>query len=323
MSGRDGGPADAGTAAAALKPDARTHAYRISGLSVQSEIELPGAIPSTPVDVPDLVVRQGPVPEALPAPSASGPSWQRSGDDFLLRVPRVARILISDGRSVTVDIDPEATADDASVFVLGSSVGIVHHQRGALALHGACVAKDGRAMIVCGASGRGKSTTAAALCQRGYTLVADDISVIGSNDGGVPTVWPDGRQLKLWRRSIDGLKLDDRIGEVVRPGFEKYFVAPGDAVTDPPLLTAIYVLDSNAAVSGVSIEDVGVATAMRILDNQAYRPRLRHELSSPQARFAQSAAVLRHARVFAFERPLGFDHLDESLDALERHWRAL
>lgn len=326
MSCRNGDPVDVATVATSAstpQPHPRLHAYRISGLSVQSEIELRGAIATIPADAPDLVVRQGAVPSALPAPSAAGPAWQRSGGDFLLSVPRVARILISDGCSITVDIDPAATAHDASAFVLGSSVGIILHQRGALALHGACVAKDGRAIVLCGASGRGKSTTAAALCKRGFTLVADDISVIGSNEDGVPIVWPDGRQLKLWRRSIDGLGLDDKAGEVVRPGFEKYFVSPAGAAIDPPLLSAIYVLNSNVAVSRVAIEDVGVADAMRILDDQAYRPRLRQELISPQARVAQSAAVLRHAKVFTFERPLGFDRMDESLEALERHWRTL
>jgi len=67
------------------------HTYRISGLSVQSEIELPGAVPAMAADVPDLVVRLGPVPEALAGASASGPAWQRSGADFLLCVPGVGR----------------------------------------------------------------------------------------------------------------------------------------------------------------------------------------------------------------------------------------
>jgi len=323
MSRHDGALGCAAPSASASQPDPRTYSYGISGLSVESEIELLGAIPTAPADAPDLIVRQGAVPDALPAPSASGPAWQRSGGDFLLRVPRVGRFMISDGRSITVDIEAPATTRDASAFVLGSSVGILLHQRGALALHGACVAKDGRAIVLCGASGRGKSTTAAALCKRGYALVADDISVIGSNENDLPIVRPDGRQLKLWRRSLDGLALGDEAGDVVRPGFEKYFVSPPGAAIEPPLLSAIYVLDSHPAVSRVSIEHVGPADAMRVLEVQSYRPRLRRELNAPQTIVAQSAAVLRHAKVFTFERPLGFDRLDESLDALELHWRTL
>ena len=95
------------------------------------------------------------------------------------------------------------------------------------------------------------------------------------------------------------------------------------AATDPPILSAIYVLGGNPAVTGVTIEALALPDAMRVLENQAYRPRLRRELNAPRAIVAQAAAVLRHARVFTFERPLGFDRLDETLDALERHWRAV
>jgi len=298
------------------------HAYRISGLSVQSEIELPGAVPAMAAGEPDLVVRLGALPEALADPSASGPAWQRSGGDFLLCVPGVGRFLISDGSSITVDVEAGATPRDASVFVLGSSIGIALHQRGALPLHGSCVARDGRALMLCGASGQGKSTTAAALCKRGFTLVADDISVIGFDAGKrLPIVWPDGRQLKLWRGAIDGLGLAAATPDPVRGGLDKYFVSPSAAATDPPILSAIYLLRTAPSASGVTIEQPRLPDAMRLLEEQTYRPRLRRELSTPKQMVPQAAAALRHAGFFTFERPLGFDRLDEVLDALVSHWQ--
>jgi hypothetical protein len=300
------------------------HAYRISGLSVQSEIDLPGAVPAMSADAPDLVVRQGAVPKALADPGASGPAWQRSGDDFLLCVPQVGRFLISDGSSITVDVDSTATLRDASIFIMGSSIGIALHQRGALPLHGSCVARDGRALMLCGPSGQGKSTTAAALCKRGFTLVADDISVIGFDaGGGLPIVWPDGRQLKLWRGAIDRLGLAAATPDPVREGLDKYFVSPFAAAIDPPILSAIYLLRVAPAASGATIEQVRLPGAMRTLEEQAYRPRLRRELSTPKQAVAQAAAVLRHSALFTLERPLGFDRLDEMLDALVRHWQTV
>lgn len=299
------------------------HAYRISGLSVQSEIELHGAVPVAPSQAPDLIVRCGSVPHNLPAPCASGPAWERSGGDFLLCVPGIARFLISNGNTITADIEDGVSAREASVFVLGSSMGIALHQRSALALHGSCVARDGRAMMLCGASGQGKSTTAAALCRRGFTLVADDISVVGFDAGSLPVIWPDGRQLKLWRAAIEGLGLAGETKERVRDGFDKYFVSPSAAAIDPPVLSAIYVVGTATDVAGVSIVKASLPDAMRMLEAQTYRPRLRHELSTPQQAVTQTAAVLRHAGVFTLERPLGFDRLDAVLDALVEHWRAV
>ncbi|MEJ0041822.1 MAG: hypothetical protein WDM81_06255 [Rhizomicrobium sp.] len=153
--------------------------YRISGLSVASETELPGAIPAMPALEPDVTVQLAPLPMELAGASTTGPNWQMDGEAFLLHVPRVGRFLMSAGKSISVALEDGATPRDASVFVLGSALGILLHQRGALVLHGSAVAREGRAIAICGHSGAGKSTLAAALCQAGSSFVTDDICVVG------------------------------------------------------------------------------------------------------------------------------------------------
>jgi hypothetical protein len=54
----------------------RVQFYRISGLLVASEIDLPGLIPGAPDRAPQLTIHLGEVPESLPQPTASGPNWQ-------------------------------------------------------------------------------------------------------------------------------------------------------------------------------------------------------------------------------------------------------
>ena len=300
-----------------------TYSYRISGLSVTSEMELPGAIDIAPDDAADVMVRFGDVPRQLAQPSASGPAWQREGDTVLLCVPRLARILITGGRSVIVALEDGASARDASGFVLGSSLGILLHQRGAQVLHGSAVAREGRAIVLCGPSGAGKSTMAAALCKKGCSFVTDDICVVSMNADRAPVVLPDGRQLKLWQRSIDGLDLEGRQGGVVREAFDKYFVAPETTVSAPPLLAAIYMLRESRPPFEEGIEALDLPDAMRMLEQEAYRPGLRRQLSSPQQMLSQAAATLRHAKAFSLTRPLGFERMDATLDVLLQHWRAL
>jgi hypothetical protein len=299
------------------------YSYKVSGLSVVSEMELPGAIATSPGETPDVTVRFGDVPQQLAAPSATGPTWEREGDDILLHVPRLARFLITGGTSVVVALEPGATARDASGFVLGSSLGILLHQRGALVLHGAAVSKNGRAIVVCGRSGAGKSTLAAALCLKGCSFVTDDICVIGMNAGHLPIVLPDGRQLKLWQTSIDGLELEDRRGLAVRDTFEKYFVAPEVTVNEPPVLTAIYALQDDRPPFKAGIEPLALPDAMRMLEYEAYRPGLQRQLGLIPQRMSQAAATLRHARAFRLTRPLQFEQMDATVDALMRHWQEL
>jgi hypothetical protein len=300
------------------------HSYRISGLAVASQLELLGAIDAPANDdAPDITVRLQSAPRTLAGGVAGGPNWEIEGERVLLRVPRVGRFLIEGGRHIGVELEPGATARDASLFVLGVSFGILLHQRGAMVLHGAAVARDGRALAICGASGDGKSTLATALCRAGFEFVADDICAVGLGDEGRPVVWPDGRQLKLWREAIERLGMAPDQGAAVRDGIEKYFIGPPATAMTPPRLTAIYVLGEARAPRPEGIEPLNLPDAMRALDLQAYRPAIRARIGSKPRNLAQSAAVLSHARTFRFERPRGFEHMDRLVAALAAHWDAL
>ena len=300
------------------------HSYFISGLHVSSELELPGAIPeASQAAAPDVSIRRASVPMALDGATAGGPTWEMAGEMFLLRVPRLARFRITAGREIAVEIEPGVTDHDAAGFVLGSAFGILLHQRGALVLHGAAVAKDGRAVAICGPSGAGKSTLAAALCRDGCAFVADDICVVGLDASRRPTVLPDGRQLKLWKQSIDRLDLAQLRGKAVRESFEKYYIDPSDARGQPSPLSAIYVLREARPPLQAGIENLALPDAMRTLDYEAYRPGLRAKIGQKPDMLAHAAAMFGHAKMFLLIRPHGFEHLQETVAAVQAHWDAL
>ena len=82
------------------------HSYRVAGLAVASEIELPGAIPAQPAGTPDVTVRAAPVPASLDDASNKGVTWQIAGERFLFQVPGVARFLLTAGREIAFEPEP-------------------------------------------------------------------------------------------------------------------------------------------------------------------------------------------------------------------------
>jgi hypothetical protein len=246
-----------------------------------------------------------------------------TGETFLLRIPRLARFQITAGRDVAVETEPGVTDRDAAGFVLGPAFGILLYQRGALVVHGAAVAKDGRAVAICGASGAGKSTLAAALCRGGCAFVADDISVVDLDASRQPMVLPDGRQLKLWKESINWLDLTQLRGEAVRESFEKYYIDPFDAHAQPSPLSAIYVLREAQPRLKAGIERLALPDAMRTLDYEAYRPGLRAKIGHKPETFARAAAMLGHTKMFLLIAPRGFEYLQETITELRAHWDSL
>ncbi|HUI13027.1 MAG TPA: hypothetical protein VL048_06110 [Xanthobacteraceae bacterium] len=86
----------------------RVQFYRVFGLSVASEIALPGLIAGIPERAPQVAIRRGQVPEGLPNPTASGPIWQIAGKQFLMRISDIARFLLNDGSEIVVAAESEA-----------------------------------------------------------------------------------------------------------------------------------------------------------------------------------------------------------------------
>lgn len=69
-------------------------------------------------------------------------------------------------------------------------------------LHASCVAKDGRAVLLAGPSGSGKSDLALRLLDRGFTLVSDDRTVIRKDGVQLVATAPETIKGKLEIRGI-------------------------------------------------------------------------------------------------------------------------
>jgi len=297
--------------------------YCISGLTVACEFALPGAIAlhSAPASA-DVHVRIAVVAGTLEGGAALGPNWDMVGEDFLLKVPRLARFLMRAGREILVGLEPEACARDAGAYVLGTAFGILLHQRGALVLHGSAVARNGEAIAICGHSGAGKSTLAAALCGRGCSFITDDLCAIALDQDNRPVILPDGRQLKLWQEAIEKLDLSEHRGEAVLGRFEKYFIAPQEIAAAALPLRAIYVLQETRPPLADGIEALSLPDAMHALDREAYRPGLRLKMGARPELVLQGAKLLAQVKVFRLTRPRDFAKLPQTADAVLSHWTA-
>jgi hypothetical protein len=298
--------------------------YRVSGLSVESEIELTGLIAGAPAREPQVTIRRGPVPETLPGATASGPTWQIAGKEFLMRIPDIARFLLRDGSEIVVAQESDATAADIPIFILGTVFGILLHQREQIVLHASAVRVNGKAVLFCGSSGAGKSTLAAALAQRGYPLVTDDFCTLtadgpGARDGA-PLVHPDGRQLKLWAQAIERLDLAQQRGERVRASLEKFYVEPSEVFTEPLPLGAVYALREARPPHKPGIERPNVVDAALLLRRNAYRPLLVRRMDQKANYFHAATTIANVAGIFHLTRALDFAKMPDVIAMLEAHW---
>jgi len=298
--------------------------YQSAGLCIASEIDLPGLAPGEPRAAADIRIVRAATPERLDNLIAQGPTWQLNADAFLLIVPGVARFHLIGDHTIAVTPADDGDPADIPVFLLGSALGILLYRRKQIVLHASAVRVGDRAVLFCGSSGAGKSTLAAALAQRGYNLVTDDVCTISLDGNGSPHAHPDGRQLKLWAQSIEKLDLAAARGTRVRRKLEKFYVAPpSDAAAGSLPLGAVYVLREARPPHAAGIQRPNIVDASLLLRRSAYRPQIVRKLAQRPQYFHAAAAIANAAGIYYLTRKLDFGQVPETIASLEEHWRTL
>ncbi len=280
-----------------------THRYSLYGLRIDSFLPCPGlAAGGGPAEVE---IRRGEVGDQLPGATGKGVLYQTAPGRFRLAIDGVAGYLVTGGREIVVE--PAAGADEASVrvFLLGSAMGALLHQRGLLPLHASAIEHGGRAIAFAGHSGQGKSTLAAAFHRAGYRVLADDVCAVRVEDGGPPMVYPAYPELKLWADAIDKLEIDPEGLARARPQLEKSCLPTGEALAQQPLpISRLYLL-STTNTDELELRPIDGMAKLEALSRHTYRRRFLDGLGGKQDHFKLCVAVSRHARVTRVVRPRG------------------
>jgi len=180
-----------------------------------------------------------PIAECLSNIVASGVLWQANQDDFLLSVPEVARYLVQNGSSITVQLFPDAKLSEVNYHLNMLPLAALVYQRNMLAFHAAAVCNENSAFLLAGNSGSGKSTLIAALIQRGWKMLADDVAVVGLDEELNPIIYPSQTSIALWPKSLDLISPNSEGLPFCDPNRKEFCIQ--EAVEDHPRkITGIY-----------------------------------------------------------------------------------
>jgi hypothetical protein len=282
------------------------------GLCVRADMPLPGLPVLPAVTSPDVSVWL-----ATPPPDECGllerlcaaPPWHISADFtpegsplltvwkdalgcWLLHYGDGVQFLLDRlGRNVWVSRPSTSTVADAVTYLLGPVFGLILRLRGALCLHASAVAWGGRAFVLLGAAGAGKSTAAAAFAARGCAILSDDISVLW--DCRPPfLVYPAYPQLRLWPESVRLLFGADDALPPLTPNWDKCgldLTTAAHRFQETPLpLAALYLLDARCA-DAPRLTDLHAAEGLFALAQNTY---VNYLLDAPM-RAAEFAALGR------------------------------
>lgn len=136
--------------------------------------------------------------------------------------------------------------------------------RSLFALHGGAFVMNGRAWVLIGESGAGKSTSALKLVTEGAKILADDMALV---DVEARLVLPGAPTLRLWQGVLDGAI---RSAPIQGTDEKRWFHLGDDAGQDAPVeLGGVIVLtpDPGAAITGEIAEVRGLEAMTLLLSN--------------------------------------------------------
>src|SRR5688572_14986014 len=275
----------------------RPHLYSCFDFRLRSELRLGELTPADDADGRPLVeVRLGAVPEVLPGAQPPSYGIQAAGDAVVLTVTGTARYLVRGGREIVVDPDPGGAERNVRLFLLGSALGILSHQRGLLPLHANAVVAEGEAYAFGGHSGAGKSTLAAHFAREGYAVLCDDVCAISFAGDGTPLAWPGLPRLKLWADAAQAFGHDSAELDRAIEGLDKYHVPLAEArATRAVPFRRLYLLARTEQGEEPAISRLQGQRAMTAVMEHTYRNSYLAPMGLAAQNFRLCAQLLRRA----------------------------
>lgn len=181
---------------------------------------------------------------------------------YMLWVRDFGRVLISpDGLELLCE--PDLTSDDWTSILPFQALPLAATIRGLEVLHASGVVLDGRALLIAGPPGAGKSSLAAALVRSGAQLLSDDSVALQLSDGTL-TAYAGSIALQLRPAEDERLSADERaeLGRSVSPvaGKRRYVRA---STPNPAPLARLFLLERSA--EGPPVERLDAVNPFELL----------------------------------------------------------
>ncbi|MXP47068.1 hypothetical protein GRI43_06660 [Altererythrobacter luteolus] len=294
-------------AAASSLESERFH-YRHSGVRICSDIHLPEwmAFADDEQGASGVDIRIILAPDAGPAEPPPGHGTYDDGT-LCFAVDGIGSWTVSGGAEIAVHPHPGVGARELRLFTLGSAWGALGYQRGWAMLHGSAVARNDRAVLFCGDAGQGKSTLAAAMTERGWKLVGDDLSRIEPGGAGhTPMIHPSSARLKLWDSALHYLGLNSEGLERDFFRDEKYHLAvhPGQLAAHPMPLAAVFILGWDDRLTAERLR--GAEAVRGLAEASMYRKEYLELMGTLAEQIVHCARIASNVPIYRIGRPRDF-----------------
>lgn len=294
--------------------------YRIYGLNIKSDIRCDELMTLTEgyQAIIDVEVKLGTVSQEIMQKSQEGLLSDFMDQDIWFQVPKLAIYWIRNGREIIIQTQGNVDLDQVKLFVLGSSLGMIMLQRNQLAIHGGTVVLDNKGLLITGERGAGKSTLTSALREKGYLLVADDVSALDVSNSLIHPAYP---QQKVCEDIMDNLGYDKTHYKSLRMDSKIKYLIPTrhQFKSDSVPLKAIVELVCEDEASSLHVQELKGSEKLMTIYRNIYRIEMKIRLGVTPNFFKQCIELSQNTPVYRISRPNNIWSVDEQIRWIEKN----
>lgn len=287
--------------------------YSFAGLTISSDLDLPGLRPVSLEAAVDLVIRRE-TPRFIRDCVGVGTTSRLPDGAWVIDLPPVARVAINTvDATITITPFPGVGLNFARHVIVDVALPRYFALLGHPAVHATAVCIPEGTVAFLAGSGAGKSTLSAALVAQGGTWVADDFLLLDVGPQQTNVI-PTAVSTRLLADSAEALGIDYADGEVIGEDAPKRRWGV-EGSPDPVRLTCIIVLDRREGPDGpITCAPLNARDAMTELAGQWFLSEAGSV--SPSAFLSTIGRLLRTTPIVRLSYPSSFDRLVETTVAI-------
>ena len=289
--------------------------YKLYGMHIVSDFELKQLtnLSGTESDLlPQITIQEKELPKEL----------KREQDCYFVIAKEKSYIsnsycylLMENGEKLFYEKKENVTPQLLNAYLLGWGIATLVYQRGELAIHCSCVKKDGRAILISGNSGSGKSTVTNELLKRGYSFMADDMSVVKMiEEEVIATAAFPYQKLCSDAALACGMPYEEMI--YVDEDKDKFLVPCKDIFEDEPVPVKAMVILTRTKEDRINVQElIGADKFRACMDSLFLSPLLGEDLYKPE----NGVRVMKFASripLYQISRPVGRNTKEEIMEEI-------
>ena len=279
--------------------------YKVYGLNIVSEVEIEEFMLNHDEGEKseDIIITYGTISDEIQQQIDEGREIGLSNEQIWFNIPETAVFSIENGNRIVIMPHENADDQDIKTYIMGSCLGFIMLQREQVAIHGGTVESEGKAVIITGDKGAGKSTLTTALRMNGYRFLADDVAAVVIDQE--PIIKPGFPYQKLCEDAIEEMGYNkSNYRSIIGDTEDKYMVPAYEYfVEEDTKLIAIVEL-CKGEVDEVSIETIqGKEKLLHIMRN-IYRGEYMPYLGGIKAGYLKKCLnIAQHIKYYRMTRP--------------------